>query len=741
VKIRSVKKWKERIGEEDRRGCFISTIRTSIMVQDNMSRAFRSMTTALNVTLSSFEALQRASSNAIDTSSIETARRELASAELEINSIEQSLRDSQNQQDRFNRSVQSGNNSMGNLVNKARSLAGAYLGIQAIGQGIEAVDTNTSQQARLSLIVEPVGLENGATEQDVLNAKMQQTVALQEQIYQAVQRSRGAYSGMVDITAKLGLLAGDAFSGNDELVAFTELMQKSFKISGASTIEASNAMYQLTQAMASGRLQGDEYRSIIENAPMLADAIADYVGVSKGELKQLSSDGAISADIIKAAVFNMADDVETQFAQMPITFSDAWTTIKNTTTMQAQGLMQNVNNALNSSGGQAIINSITGAIGGLIAVLGIVFGLVADVSSFFSDNWSMIAPIVTGVVIALGLYTAALMAHNGVLAVTNMLEAISNIRKAVSQAATMMQAGATFTATTAQYGFNAALLACPITWIILLIIALIAAIYAVVASINHFAGTSISATGVIAGAFATLLAHIYNRFIVPLWNGFAMIANFIGNVFNDPVAAVKVLFYDMCLTVIGYIANMASAIENIINKIPGVTVDITSGLDNFKSKLESTSAKVKSGSEWKEVVSSIDYKDYGNAYKAGYNFGQGIDEKVGNMFDFNSNDIKSSLPDYQSLQDSIGGIGEGIGSTADNTGRTADALETTEEDLKYLRDLAETEVIDRTVFRDIKVELGGVTNNVNSNMDLDGIVDYIGIALEDAMLSSAEGVH
>lgn len=706
-----------------------------------MSRAFRSMTTALNITLSSFEALQRASSNAIDTSSIETARRELASAELEINSIEQSLRDSQNQQDRFNRSVHNGGSAMGNLVNKARSLAGAYLGIQAIGQGIEAVDANTSQQARLSLIVEPVGLENGATEQDVLNAKMQQTVALQEEIYQAAQRSRGVYGGMVDITAKLGLLAGDAFNGNDELVAFTELMQKSFKISGASATEASNAMYQLTQAMASGRLQGDEYRSIIENAPMLADAIADYVGVSRGELKELSSDGAISADIIKAAVFNMADDVETKFAQMPMTFSDAWTMIKNTATMQAQGLMQNVNNALNSSGGQAIINGITAAIGGLIAVLGVVFGLVADVSSFFSDNWSMIAPIVTGVAIAFGLYNAVLLANNTYQAISNGLKAITAINSAAHGAAITAELAATAGMTQAQLAFNAALLACPITWIILAIIALIAIIYAVVAAINHFASTTYSATGFICGLFMTLYAFLFNRFIVPARNALAMFVNFFANVFNDPVAAVKVLFYDMCLTVIGYISNMASAIENIINKIPGVTVDITSGLDNFKGKLESASAKVKSESEWKEVMATTDYMDYGSAYKAGYNFGQGVDKKVSSMFDFNSNDIKSSLPDYQSLQDSIGGIGEGVGSTADNTGRTADALATTEEDLKYLRDLAETEVIDRTVFRDIKVELGGVTNNVNSNMDLDGIVDYIGTALEDAMLSSAEGAH
>ena len=713
-----------------------------------MTRAFRSMTTALNVTLSSFEALQRASSNAIDTSSIETARRELVSAELEINSIEQSLRDSQNQQDRFNRSVHNGGSAMNNLVNKARSLAGAYLGIQAIGQGIEAVDTNTSQQARLSLIVEEPSPDLSA--QDAMNAKLQQTEALQQKIYEAAQRSRGAYNDMVDITAKLGLLAGDAFNNNDELVAFTELMQKSFKISGASTTEASNAMYQLTQAMASGRLQGDEYRSIIENAPMLANAIADYVGVSRGELKELASDGAISSDIIKAAVFNMADEAESQFAQMPMTFSDAWTQIKNTATMQAQGLMQNVNNALNSSGGQAIINGITGAIGGLIAVLGIVFGLVMDVSSFFSDNWGMIEPIVLGVATAFGIYAAVLGIYNGARALSNALETIAATRATVHAAALAMQSGATFGATAAQYGLNAALMACPITWIILAIIALIAVFYAVIAAINHFAGTSISATGVICGVFATAGAFIGNLIIglvnfvislgVELYNLIATFANFFATVFNDPVAAIANLFYGLFDTICGIVESAAGLIDTLLGS------NISGAVAGFRSKVGAfVESKVGGGIEVMSKVKQDDFMldrfKYGDAYKTGYDFGKGIDEKVGNMFDFNSNDIKSSLPDYQSLQDSIGGIGEGVGSTADNTGRTADALETTEEDLKYLRDLAETEVIDRTVFRDIKVELGGVTNNVNSNMDLDGIVDYIGTALEDAMLSSAEGVH
>ena len=714
-----------------------------------MSRAFRSMTTALNMTLSSFEALQHASSNAIDTSSIETARRELASAELEINSIEQSLRDSQNQQDRFNRSVHNGGSAMDNLVNKARSLAGAYLGIQAIGQGIEATDTYANNTARLSLIVdEPSG---DLSIQDSINAKLQTTKELQDQIYQSAMRSRGSYNDMQESVAKLGLLAGDAFNNNDEIVAFNELLQKSFKIGGTDANGASAAMLQLTQAMGAGRLQGDEFNSIMENAPMIANAIAQYLGVAKGELKEMASDGEITADIIKAAMFSASSEIEEQFSQMPMTFSDAWTQIKSTATYQAQELMQNVNSALNSSGGQAIINGITSAIGGLIFALGVVFGLVMDVSSFFSDNWLMLEPIVLGLATAFGLYAVALGIYNGVRAVSNALDAIAAVRAQVHAAALMMQSGATFAATAAQYGFNAALMACPITWIILAIIALIAIFYAAVAAVNHFAGTSISATGMICGAFSVAAAAIGNTIIglinwvigngIMLYNLIASFANFFATVFNDPVAAIAQLFADLFDTICGIVQNAAGMIDallgsNISGAVAGFRADVADFVDN------------KIGDRTVTVMDKLNAKDYqldrfkyGDAYNAGYKFGQGIDKKVSGAFKFDTNQYKSMMPDYSSMGSQLGNIGEGVGNTADNTGRTADALETTEEDLKYLRDLAEQEVIDRTVFRDIKVELGGVTNNVNSNMDLDGIVDYIGTALEDAMLSSAEGAH
>lgn len=725
----------------------MSTIRSSIQLQDRMTPALRSITTALNVTINSFEALQRASHNSVDTTSITTVRRELASAEVAINQVEQEIREANNAQQQFNGSVRSGGSAMDGLVGKVRNLASAYLGIRAAQTGMDAVDTNSNNKARLSLIVKETKVPSidveaniqtvgtvDTSSQDAINAKMQATEELQDRIFEASQRARANYDAMQKNVAKLGLLAGKSFSNTDEIIAFNELMQKAFKVSGADPTESANAMYQLTQAMASGRLQGDEFRSIIENAPMLANAISEYTGVGQEGLKQLSSDGAISADIIKNSLFSAAVDIESKYTQIPRTFGDIWTDITNTVKKQSEDLMDNVNSFINSDTATAMVDGIKYALIALMTVLSITLGIVQDVGSFFVDNWSWIVPIIWGIVGALVVYNATM----GIGWLTTLKSLGASAAHAV---ATMAQTAATIAFTLATRGLNAALAMCPVTWIIIAIIALIAVFYAAVAAVNKFAGTSYSATGIVVGAFLALGAHIINTFVIPVWNHIVAFINFFANVFNDPVAAVQVLFYDMCLNVIGYITNMAHAIEDVINKIPGVTVDITSGLDNFKGKLEDASAKVKSESEWKEVVGKMEYIDYGDAYKTGYGIGQGIEDKVSSVLDFKIpglDDYTKNAPDYSNM---MSGIGEGIGNTAENTARTADALDATEEDLKYLRDLAEAEVIDRTVFRDIKIDLGGITNNVNSNMDLDGIVDYIGTALEDAMLTSAEGVH
>ena len=530
-------------------------------------------------------------------------------------------------------------------------------------------DTLAGNKARLELIVD----DGGSV--DELNKK----------IYASAMRARASYTDTAATISKLGLLAGDAFNSNDEMIAFTELMNKNFTIGGASTQEQSSAMYQLTQAMASGRLQGDEYRSIIENAPLLAKAIEDYmrnVQGAEGAMKDWSSEGLLTADVIKAALFSTADEVEERFAKMPMKWGQVWTMASNIAIRALNPLLSAIN---------WVANNIS-VIGPVVLGLGTAF-LVFQVAA----HWTQIA-------------SAAMGIYNGLV---NFLTIGYGVLT-----------GSTAAASAAQFTYNSALLASPVTWVVMMLAVLVAALYAGVAAFNKFTGSGVSATGILMGAFAVLGAHVLNNTIIPLQNGFAMFANFIGNLFNDPVAAVKVLFYDMALTVLGYISKMASGIETLINKIPGVTVDITSGLDSFYAKLESAQQKVKDKSGWVEYVKKMDYIDYSKAAGAGYRFGEGLADKVSGMF---------SGSDYAGLGDIAGGVSD----IAANTGKIADEVHIADEDLQFFRDVAEMRYIQNFVTLTPTVSMSA---SISEKVDVNGVIQKIEQVLKEEIAESAEVV-
>ena len=708
----------------------MATIRTAIQLQDRFTPVIRNMSNALNMTLSSFEALQRASHNAVDTASIQAARQSLASVEVGINEIEQGIREANGQQQQFNNTVRGGGSAIDSMAGKIKSMVGAYVGIRSLGAGMQATDTYVSNNARL----------------DLINDDLQTQAELQDKIYQAAQRSRGEYNAMVNTVAKLGLLAGDAFGSNDELIAFTELMNKSFKISGASTQESTNAMYQLTQAMASGRLQGDEYRSIIENAPMLANAIAEYCGVSRGELKQLASDGAISADVIKAAVFSTADEIESKYVTLPQTFSSVWTSIKNTAIQQFSGIMKKVNEFLNSDVGSKVVSGISSAIGTISMLLGGALDMIMLIATLFIDNWSWIEPIIWGVVAALIVYNATM----GIGWLNTIKSAAALVAKTVADWA---ETAAILALTVAQQGLNAALAMCPITWIIVAVIILISVFYAVIGAINHFAGTSISATGVIVGAFFTACTFISNLFMGLLelvfgiieyfYNTFIAFGNFLGNVFNDPIGAIINLFADLADNVLGVLEKIASAMDFVFGSNMASTV--SGWRDGLKSMAENAVKEYGNGT-YKDRVSELNIDEalaslgvnlertsYSDAYDTGYWAGEQLDNKVSELLN-PSFDTSNMGFDY-------GSMGQNLDNIAGDTGKMSDNLDTSEEDLKYLRDIAEQEAINRFTTAEIKVDMGGVNNTVNSNADLDGIADYLAVKVEEQMKIAAEGVH
>lgn len=705
----------------------MATIRSQMVLNDGISGVLKRITNGLSTTLNAFEQVQRASGRAVDVTQIQAARAALAEANRDVDNMAEAYRRAAQQEEVLNKGLRNGASAADGLLGKVKGIVTTL----AAGAGAKAVlglsDQLASSSARLSLIVD----DGGSVD------------ALEQKIMASAQRSRASYLGTMQTISKLGLQAGDAFNSNDELIRFTELLNKNFVIGGSSATEQAAAMYQLTQAMGSGRLQGDEYRSIIENAPMLAGAIEEYmrnVQGATGAMKDWSSEGLLTADVIKAAVFNSADEVEARFQQMPMTWGQVWTQMQNKAIAAFDPVLSKLNQVANSERFETVTDGIVSGLATIAAVAGVVLDLLISGGSLVVDNWSWLEPIVWGLV-------AAFVAYNTVALITNGLNAATALAEGVKAAALAMSTGATFAATVAQYGLNAALLACPITWIVLLIIALVAAFYAAVAAINHFAGTSLSATGIVMGAFAVAGAFIINLILgvvnfvigigVELHNLIATFANFFANVFNDPVGAIINLFAGMFDFILGIVQSAASLIDTVLG------TDMSSAVAGFRNTVATKVEEIVGDQvEVMEKLNASDYQiqriEYGDAWAAGNSLGRGIEDAVGGLFNFDLGAAENYGADSPFALDDIS---NNAALTAANTGATADALTATTEELEYLRDIAERDAINRFTTAEVKIDMTGMQNRIEGGADLDGVISALTDGFTEALLTAAEGVH
>ena len=655
----------------------MATIRTTLALYDGVTGPLKAMCQGVNSLINVMESAKGSFSDAFDPTVLQQIREDLAEATVGFDQMEQNIRQADKAQSKFNNTIQEGSSAAGGMLSQIKKIAVAVGGLATVKKLVDLSDDLSSTKARLNLIVD----DGGSVE------------ALEKKIMASAQRSRASYLTTAKAISQMGLMAGDAFANNDELIAFTETLNKAFVNVGAGTQQIEAATLQLTQAMASGVLRGEELNSVFENAQPVIQAIADYLGEPIGKIRTLAAEGKITADIVKNSLLMAADDINAKFESMPMTWGQVFTKASNIALQVIQPLLNGINWLANNI---SIIGPAVLALAGAFAVFQI------------AAHWTEIAAAATAI-------------YHGVV---NFLSIGFGILT-----------GNTAAASAAVFTFNSALLANPIVWVVMLIMILIGALYAAVAAVNKFKGTTISATGIIAGAFAVLGAFLINSFIVPAQNGFATFANFIGNVFNNPIAAVEVAFYDMCLTVLGYISKLAHAIENVINKIPGVTVDITSGLDNFYAGIEKAQQKVKDESGWVEYVKKMDFIDYSDAASAGYKFGEGIADKVSGFFGGGLDSI-----DAFNMGNAWDGIYGNTADTAANTAATADALDIAEEDLAYLRDIAEREAINRFTTAEIKVEQHN-ENHISKDADLDGIMDAWANDFAEKLEVSEEGVH
>lgn len=538
--------------------------------------------------------------------------------------VEQQMREAQGAatgaaaaQGEYNAEMVAGKTAAGGLTGSLRGLLGTLISIQGVKTVLGLSDEMAQTSARL----------------DRVNAQYGTTVDLNQMIYQSAQASRGAYQETAALVGKLGTLAPEAFKGPDELVAFAEQINKQYVLAGTSAQGAQAATMQLTQALSSGVLRGEELNSVLEQAPTIVHSIGDYLGVSIGEVRALAAEGKITSEVVKNAVFAAAEATNEAFEEMPVTWAQRWTTMKN-------------------SALQAI-------------------GPVLDGLGWMADNIEMIGPPLLGLGAAFGVFWIAANGATIAAGATTLLTTATNFLSIGFGVLT----GNTAAASAAVFTFNSALMASPVTWVAGGILLLTGVLYGGVAAYNALTDSSVSATGIITGAMGGLFAFVGNGFIL-LWNTIGYGATFLENVFVHPVEVVKLLFLGLAESVLGYMGEMAQGIQDTINKIPGVEVDLTSGINSRLADVQSRSQSIMQNTQWKEY-DPIEYMSISGMASKGYQWGANL---------FGGNQAAAPGVDWEQLAEDANA---NLSSIAGDVSGIQKTTSLADEDLRSLVDMAE----------------------------------------------------
>ena len=632
----------------------MALIKSQLVLVDGMTAPLRSIHRAMNLALNSFESMQTASGRAVDTRSFQTAREELARMGAQLEEVE-------NQTRRTGGAAES----MKSKFMHAAAAVGAALSIKNI---IGLADAMTQTEARLNLIT----------------GDLEKTAALQDQIMASANRSRASYQSTADAVAKMGIMAKDAFNNTDELVAFTELINKQFTIAGASVAGQEAAMMQLTQAMASGVLRGEELNSIFEQAPTIIQTIADHLGVSVGEIRAMAAEGQITAQVVKEAMLGSAKEINDQFNDMPYTFAQVWTMIQ---------------------------NILLEAFGPLIQVIG-------AGAQWIYENWAAIEPVLVGVATAVAILTAAYLVHT---------------------AATWLQVEA-------NRALIISLLSNPILWIAVAIGILVGMIYKWIQSVGGLRNAwNLCTLALIVGWNAVKLAFFVGVYWVMdlvaklqlCWQKAGVaIANFMGNM--------KVSVLTILQNMINGAIDLINKFIGLLNKLPGVNIEAIEHVTfAATAAAENEAAKAARAEELANFEAEL------AAAKAGRDahidsLKAELNSSVSALQSANAQMKAEAAANNAAEQMALDGIGQdlsGPGGIKDSAGSAAASLKETTEDLKYMRDLAEQEAINRFTTAEVKIDMSGMTNRIDSDMDLDGVLNTLTEGFAEALEVAAEGVH
>ncbi|MBQ7295986.1 MAG: tape measure protein [Clostridia bacterium] len=698
----------------------MATIKSSLVLNDRMTGILRKINSSMGMLVENFEAVQTAAGQPFDVSKMNQIRQACGQINAELDEME-------NGQDKFNQKLAQGSSHANGLMSKIKSAVSAYALIQGAGKMLNLSDQLVQTEARLNLIV--------ASGNSVDN--------LERMIYQSAQRSRASYTETADAVAKIGLSAGKAFNNNSELVLFTETLNKQFAIAGATQSEISGATTQLTQAMASGVLRGEEFNSIAEQAPGLLDLIAEEMGKPREELRSLAADGQISAGIVKNALLNAARETDKTFKTMPMTFEQVCTTMQNDAVMAFGVVSDKRSGIINSDTFQSIVGDVSASFSTIANVAVEVLDGLATAGEWVYNNWSIIAPLLGGVAAAVLAYKIAV----GLSTAAEWLSTSAKIAHAIATGANTVVIGgqkvATDEAAKSQWGLNAAILASPVFWIAVVIIGVVAAL---IALCNWFAktqgistdcfGSIVGGVYVVGAAFKNIGLLIANVFL-GIWSAGSAVCSNIDTAFKNAIANVKIYFYGLAATALLIIGQIAEG----LNALPFVSIDYQ-GLYNKANEFTAKAADIS--------ANKGEYKDVGAAFTAGYNthdvFADGWAKDAFTQGATKYNEWKaakgSDEPEEEfNFESMLNDIAGNTGSTAGSAGKISDSLDKTNEELEWIRDIAEREVINRFTTAEVKVDFTGMTNQISNDMDLDGVIAAFTGKFKESLQTAAQGVY
>lgn len=676
--------------------------------------------------------------NEMDVSAANSAYERLAKT---VGGMEQYLRDNVDEQGNFNKVVEAGLARCNAWKDKVKEAVASFANIQNIGKAMDLSDQLAGAAARLNTI----------------NDGIQSTQELMDMVHWAAQDARVSFFDMEKAVTSLGENTNGTFGSTEETVAFADLVQKQMTMAGMTPEDASGAMQQLSAAIGSGTLGENEMNGVLGKAPGMIHNIADYLGVSTDQVHQIASEGGISAETLKAAIFAASDDINKKFEEFPITWGQIWGKMQGGALGAFSPVLQKLNDFANSEMFQTFV---TGAITAMTVLANITSGLldlIGTVGGFIAENWSIISPIIYGIIAALLVYVAYMGIVKAIELAGAIIKGVMTVAAFLHAVAMTVLATATASAAGAQRGLNGAMSACPIVWIIILIIALIAIIFVVCNAIAEMTGIANSGFGVIAGGINVVITFFKNLALtmvnIALGIGKAIRALAINMVtaFRNAICSVQSWFYDLLSTALSVVEKICI----MLNKLPFVDFNysgISSAAQDYANKANNAAAQKKKYidiySEFMNGATTFTTFEDGwiaDAFNEGALWGDSIADKVGSfdLSDLGNNEDKLNFDDYPyETSEAIGdsNVGDNLGTIAENTGSSKDSLDCATEDLKYLRDIAEQEAVNRFTMAEVKVEQTN-HNNINNGMDLDGVVSGLTSAVNEAVDNITEGVH